>query len=126
MAYATIGVKLSISAGPTIDIKDFPDLGGALGSAQATTLSNKRHVYVAAIKSGTVLEFTFNYSKSIMTSLISSEDDINTYTLELPDGSDISWSGSHSVSTSSAGVGDVVDGKISIVPSTELTFNLEE
>ena len=47
-----------------IDIKDFPDLGGAPEMLETTTLSDKMQTYIPGIQSLDALEFTANYTKT--------------------------------------------------------------
>lgn len=44
-----------------VDIKDFPDLGGAPEMLETTTLSDHMQTYVEGIQSLDALEFTINY-----------------------------------------------------------------
>ena len=44
-----------------IDIKDFPDLGGAPEMLETTTLSDNMQTYIEGIQSQDALEFTTNY-----------------------------------------------------------------
>jgi hypothetical protein len=46
-----------------IDIKDFPDLGGAPEMLETTTLSDSMQTYIEGIQSLDALEFTANYTK---------------------------------------------------------------
>ena len=47
-----------------VDIKDFPDLGGAPEMLETTTLSDKMQTYIPGIQSLDALEFTANYTKT--------------------------------------------------------------
>jgi hypothetical protein len=44
-----------------IDIKEFPDLGGAPEMLETTTLSDRMQTFIAGIQSLDALEFTCNY-----------------------------------------------------------------
>ena len=46
-----------------VDIKDFPDLGGAPEMLETTTLSDAMQTYIEGIQSADALEFTANYTK---------------------------------------------------------------
>lgn len=46
-----------------VDIKDFPDLGGAPEMLETTTLSDGAQTYIPGIQSQEALEFTANYTK---------------------------------------------------------------
>ena len=52
-----------------IDIKDFPDLGGAPEMLETTTLSDSMQTYIEGIQSADALEFTANYTKEDYTKL---------------------------------------------------------
>ena len=67
MAISTYGIALMYKAeGDTysklIDIKDFPDLGGAPEMIETTTLSDNMQTYIPGIQSLDALEFTANYT----------------------------------------------------------------
>ena len=68
MAISTYGVYLMHKeSGGTysklIDIKDFPDLGGAPEMLETTTLSDSMQTFIEGIQSSDALEFTCNYTK---------------------------------------------------------------
>ena len=52
-----------------IDIKDFPDLGGAPEMLETTTLSDPMQTFIPGIQSLDALEFTANYTKDAFDSL---------------------------------------------------------
>ena len=65
-----------------IDIKDFPDLGGAPEILETTTLSDAAQTFILGIQSLGAMEFTANYTKSDFEAV---ESDANTdlyYALE--------------------------------------------
>ncbi|MBQ4121502.1 MAG: phage tail protein [Clostridia bacterium] len=117
-----------------VDIKDFPDLGGAPEMLETTTLSDKMQTYIPGIQSLDALEFTSNYTKTDFTKLKALEgqekdfavwfgasEDGNTLT---PDGSDgkFEFKGQLSVFPVGGGVNEVVDMTITIAPSTPITM----
>ncbi|HHZ02043.1 MAG TPA: phage tail protein, partial [Tissierellia bacterium] len=68
MAISTQGVTLKWGTSPEslnkkIDIKNFPDLGGAPEMLETTTLSDDTQTYILGIQSLDALEFTANYTK---------------------------------------------------------------
>ena len=72
MAISTYGIFLMHKAsGETysklIDIKDFPDLGGAPEMLETTTLSDSMQTYIEGIQSADALEFSANYTKEDFT-----------------------------------------------------------
>lgn len=105
------------------DIKDFPDLGGSPDILETTTLSDSAKTYIAGIKDQQAIEFTANYDEDDM-------DDIAALTgtkkFQLWFGANgasgkFAFSGTISAYVVGAGVNEVVDMKIVIVPSTAIT-----
>lgn len=85
MAISTYKIFLmkKATAGETyekvIDIKDFPDLGGAPEMLETTTLSDKMQTYIPGIQSLDALEFTANYTKADFTKLKALEGKEESY-----------------------------------------------
>ena len=52
-----------------VDIKDFPDLGGAPEMLETTTLSDNMQTFIEGIQSQDALEFTTNYDLETYTTL---------------------------------------------------------
>lgn len=121
-----------------VDIKDFPDLGGAPEMLETTTLSNGAQTYIPGIQSQEALEFTANYTKTDFDALKKLEDQ----ELELavwfggtesagtvtPTGTDgkFEFSGRLSVFVTGGGVNEVVGMTISIAPSTVITVGTSD
>lgn len=116
-----------------IDIKDFPDLGGAPEMLETTTLSDNMQTYIPGIQSLDALEFTANYTKSDFTTLKAMEGTEKDFAVWFggtesggvltPDGSDgkFEFKGQLSVFPVGGGVNEVVDMTITIAPSTPIT-----
>jgi len=116
-----------------IDIKDFPDLGGAPEMLETTTLSDGAQTYIPGIQSLDALEFTANYTKADYTTLAALAGTDTDYAVWFgateaggvitPDGSDgkFAFKGQLSVFVAGGGVNEVVDMTITIVPSTVIT-----
>ncbi len=116
-----------------IDIKDFPDLGGAPEMLETTTLSNGAQTYIPGIRSLEALEFTANYTKTDYTTLAALDGTDTDYAVwfgateeggvTTPDGSDgkFAFKGQLSVFVAGGGVNEVVDMTITIAPSTVIT-----
>ena len=126
-AISTYGITLKwgSSAGAVqkeIDIKDFPDLGGAPEMLETTTLSDAAQTFILGIQSLSAMEFTANYTKADFEAV---EEDANTdlyYALEFGDNGDegvFEWQGQHSVYVVGAGVNAVTEMKIVVAPSTK-------
>lgn len=116
-----------------IDIKDFPDLGGAPEMLETTTLSDKMQTYIPGIQSLDALEFTANYTKTDFTKLKALEGKEESYAvwfggeetvgLLTPTGSDgkFEFKGQLSAFPVGGGVNEVVDMTVTIAPSTPIT-----
>lgn len=70
-SYKTFLMKGTTSGDTTtyeklVDIKDFPDLGGAPEMLDITTLSDPMSTFIPGIQSLDALEFTTNYDLSLI------------------------------------------------------------
>lgn len=116
-----------------VDIKDFPDLGGAPEMLETTTLSDGAQTYIPGIQSQDALEFTANYTKTDFDTLKALEgQDLDLAVwfggtvsngVATPTGSDgkFEFTGRLSVFVVGGGVNEVVNMTISIAPSTVVT-----
>ena len=116
-----------------IDIKEFPDLGGAPEMLETTTLSDKMQTYIPGIQSSDALEFTANYTKKdyeTLAALAETEADYAVWFggtesggVVTPDGSNgkFAFKGYLSVNVNGGGVNEVVEMTITIAPSTVIT-----
>lgn len=116
-----------------IDIKEFPDLGGAPEMLETTTLSDNMQTYIPGVQSLDALEFTANYTKVDFTKLKALEGQeidfavwfggTNKGNTLTPTGSDgkFEFKGQLSVFPVGGGVNEVVDMTITIAPSTPIT-----
>lgn len=129
-AISTQGVTLKWGATAetltkAVDIKDFPDLGGAPEMLETTTLSDASQTYILGIQSMDVMEFTANYTKTAFTSVQTDANKDMYYALEFgtagAEGT-FTWQGQHSVYVVGAGVNGVTEMKISIAPMTKPTL----
>lgn len=117
-----------------VDIKDFPDLGGAPEMLETTTLSDKMQTYIPGIQSNDALEFTANYTQADFATLKALEGSSASYAVwfggtesggvATPDGSNgkFEFDGELSVHVVGGGVNEVVDMTITIAPSTPITI----
>lgn len=123
MAISTYPITLKAAGTKLCDIKDFPDLGGAPEMLETTTLSDAAKTYIAGIQDQQALEFTANYT-AVAYAAVNALTTTTAFTLEFgTDGASgvFSWSGTASAYIVGAGVNEVVDMKIVIVPSTPIT-----
>lgn len=115
-----------------LDIKDFPDLGGAPEMLETTTLSDKMQTYIPGIQSLDALEFTANYTKSDYEKLKALEGSEHEFAVWFggtesagvltPTGSDgkFEFKGQLSAFPVGGGVNEVVDMTVTIAPSTPI------
>lgn len=114
-----------------IDIKDYPDLGGSPENLDTTTLSDKMKTGIPGIQESDALEFTANYTLKDYLTLKALEGEDVGYAVWFggteaadgtvtPTGSDgkYEFNGALSAYPVGAGVNEVVDMKITIIPST--------
>ncbi len=116
-----------------IDIKDFPDLGGAPEMLETTTLSDNMQTYIPGIQSLDALEFTANYTKTDFEKLKEMEGTETDFAVWFggteasgvvtPTGDDgkFEFKGKLSVFPVGGGVNEVVGMTITIAPSTPIT-----
>ena len=131
MAISTYGISLMYkdSTGGTftklVDIKDFPDLGGAPEMLETTTLSDNMQTYIPGIQNLDALEFTANYTKADFTKIKAMEGKPTEFAVyfgaEGADGKFL-FSGQVSVFPVGSGVNEVVEMTITIAPSTPITM----
>lgn len=118
----------------TIDIKEFPDLGGTPEMLETTTLSDRMQTYIPGIQSLDALKFTSNYTLAEYKKLKQLEGKEEEYAVWLggtevaedvtPTGIDgkFKFKGQLSVFPVGGGVNEVVDMTITIAPSTPITI----
>ena len=137
MAISTYKIFLMMKKTSTyeklVDIKDFPDLGGAPEMLETTTLSDKMQTYIPGIQSLDALEFTANYTKTDFTALKALEGQEKEFAVWFgasdsggtltPDGSDgkFEFKGIPSVYVNGAGVNEVVGMTTTFAASTPVT-----
>jgi hypothetical protein len=127
MAISTYGVtlkwgKTSAALTKVIDIKNFPDLGGAPEVLETTTLSDETQTFIIGIQSADAMAFTANYTKDDYTAVKADAGKDLYYSLEFGDDGDegiFEWQGQHSVYVTGADVNGVVEMVITIAPSTK-------
>ena len=118
-----------------VDIKEFPDIGGAPEMLETTTLTDSMQTFIPGIQSSDGLEFTANYTKTDFTTLNALKGTETQFAIWFggtesggevtPDGSDgkFAFKGLLDVFVTGGGVNEVVDMTISIAPSTVITVS---
>ena len=117
-----------------IDIKDYPDLGGAPEMLETTTLSDPMQTNIPGIQSLDSLEFTANYTAEDFARLKEMEDEdlklavwfggTEEGNVITPTGSEgkFSFTGRLSVYVAGGGVNEVTDMKITVAAGTPIAF----
>ena len=117
-----------------VDIKDFPDLGGAPEMLETTTLSDSMQTYIAGIQSLDALEFNINYDLATFTTINGMKDTETEFSVwfggtevggvATPTGDEgkFNFKGYISVRVTGKGVNEVREAVISIAPSTPITL----
>ena len=117
-----------------VDIKNFPDLGGAPEMLETTTLSDSMQTFVEGIQSQSALEFTINYDLETYQKInamkgVETEFSVwfggteagDTITPTGDDGK-FNFKGYISIRVGGKGVNEVKEATISIAPSTPITL----
>lgn len=128
MAISTYGIYLmhKESGGEytkLVDIKDFPDLGGAPEMLETTTLSDSMQTYIEGIQSADALEFSANYTKEDFTkcnALKGKKESYAVYFGEEGENGKFEFDGYLSARVTGGGVNEVVGMTLSIAPATEI------
>ena len=117
-----------------VDIKDFPDLGGAPEMIETTTLSDSMQTYIEGIMSSDALEFTINYDLTTYETLLALKGtetefavwfggtEENGVVTPTGDEGKFAFKGYLSVRVLGKGVNEVKEATISIAPSTPITL----
>ena len=117
-----------------VDIKDFPDLGGAPEMLETTTLSDSMQTYIEGIMSSDALEFTINYDLAIYETLLAMKgvetefavwfggSDVGGVVTPTGDEGKFNFKGYLSARVVGKGVNEVKEATISIAPSTPITL----
>ena len=129
MAISTYGVQLMYKKADAyeklIDIKDFPDLGGAPEMLETTTLSDNMQTYIPGIQSLDALEFNANYTLEDFKKIKAMEGTETEFAVwfgaEGVNGK-YEFKGQISAFPTGGGVNEVVGLTISIAPSTPIAL----
>lgn len=117
-----------------VDIKDFPDLGGAPEMLETTTLSDSMQTYVEGIQSQDALEYTINYDLALYQKLLAMKGIETEFSVWFggdeadggvtPTGAEgkFNFKGYLSVRVVGKGVNEVKEAIVSIAPSTPITL----
>ena len=115
-----------------LDIKSFPDLGGAPEMLETTTLSDPMQTYIAGIQSLDALEFEANYTKEDYEKCKAEEGKTGSYAVwfggtntgntitPTGDQGKFEFDGMLSAFPTGGGVNEVVGMTVTIAPSTPI------
>lgn len=122
-----------------LDIKDFPDLGGAPELLDTTTLSDRVTTGILGIQQSDIMAFTCNYTKEDYAKVKAEKGKENDYAVWFggeeqadgtvtPTGSEgkFKFKGSCDVYTNGGGVNEVVNMTVNIAASTPVTEDTDE
>jgi hypothetical protein len=135
MAVSTYGITLmkgtkgtgdTITYEKLIDIKDFPDLGGAPEMLETTTLSDNMQTYIPGIQNLDALEFTANYTLADFQKIKALEGVDTPFAVWFGTNGvegKFNFNGQISAFPVGGGVNEVVNMTISIAPSTPITLS---
>lgn len=117
-----------------VDIKDFPDLGGAPEMIETTTLSDSMQTYIEGILSSDALEFTINYDLETYQTLLALKGvetefavwfggtESNGVVTPTGDEGKFAFKGYLSARVLGKGVNEVKEATVSIAPSTPIAL----
>lgn len=117
-----------------VDIKDFPDLGGAPEMLETTTLSDSMQTYIEGIQSQDALEFNINYTRDIYETIAAMKGvetefavwfggtDAGGGVTPTGDEGKFEFKGLISIRVTGKGVNEVREAILSIAPSTPITL----
>ena len=123
-----------------IDIKEFPDLGGAPEMLETTTLSDKMQTYIPGIQSLDSLEFVANYTLDDYKKLVTMQDSgkdtkfavwfggteqVDGSVTPTGDKGKCAFTGQLSVYANGSGTNEVVEMTITIAPSSPIVMKEE-
>ena len=111
-----------------VDIKSFPDLGGAPELLETTSLSDSMTTHIMGIQSLDALEFEANYTLADYTKLKAMEGTESEFAVWLGEnGADgkFNFKGELAVYVNGGGVNEVVNMTISIAASTPITMGAD-
>ena len=117
-----------------VDIKDFPDLGGAPEMLETTTLSDSMQTYIEGIQSQDALEFNINYELETYEKILAMKGTETEFAVWFggteagdvvtPTGTEgkFNFKGYISIRVTGKGVNEVREAVLSIAPSTPITL----
>jgi hypothetical protein len=123
MATISKGIKLFLNDNELTNLQEIPELGGDAEAIEITTLADAAHTYTNGILNyGDSLAFKFLYEKEQFSMLLDDSDAENAWKVELPDGAQCSFSGTHSVKLDGVGVNAALTYTLSVKPNSAMSW----
>ena len=121
MAISSYNTTLKIG-NVNVTIKDFPSILGKRSSLETTTLSDDAQTFISGIRQQEQsFDFTANYDSTVYTSINALSGD-QSCELAFSDGAKYTWNGEASASVNGAGVDEVLEMTITVIPSSVPVF----
>ena len=126
MAVISKGIKLSYGEGSSYteltNLQEIPELGGSAESIEITTLADAAHTYTDGILNyGDSLTFKFLYDKEQFTTL-NGLTGVHNWKVELPDGTNCSFSGTSGVKLDGVGVNAALTYTLAVKPNSAMIW----
>lgn len=128
MAVISKGIVLSYKNGEAGDfialtnLQEIPELGGDSEAIEITTLADAAHMYTDGIKNyGDSLSFKFLYENEQFMNLNGLEG-VSNWQVELPDGTNCSFTGTSSVKLDGVGVNAALTYTLNVKPNSEMSW----
>lgn len=121
----TLSYKLADESGYTAltNLQEIAELGGDTESIEITTLADDAHVYTDGILNyGDNLPFKFLYESNQFIQLTEMAGEKYDWSVELPDGTGCTFSGTCSVKLDGVGVNAVLTYTLNIKPSSAMIW----
>lgn len=116
----------SVTYSKLVDIKDYPDLGGAPETIETTTLSDSARTYIQGLQENERLAFNANYSQTDYSTLKALEGVEGFYAVffgsESGSEGKFTFKGYIDVHVTGAGVNEVRGMEVGVTPSTAISF----
>lgn len=115
---------LKIGSVTITNMKSTPDMGSEPDKVDVSSFDNEKYKsYITGLMDPGSLVFEFwDVTSNFNAAKTAESTTAASYTLEFPDGSKYTWSGTHRVYKLGASVGDAISFAIACTPSTELTY----
>lgn len=124
MYQSTIETIFKTGTEEVTGLLDFPDMLGESDKIEVTTMKDKQRKYIAGLQDPGDMEFTFLYegmgTDTNWAKLKAVKDTETSYSLVFPDGSGFTWKGTNSLSMPGKGVGEALEFKCKITPTTDI------